>query len=79
MNVDEWSFDRLAKHSYSWLPAGVSSSIVHYPINGKWSPILSTFSNDEWFSFIKKDIINSKVSVICESIGKSDTSISKSE
>ena len=55
-----WSFDRSAKQNYSWLPIRQNWSILHEPIEGKWSLILTSFSNGEWFAFLKKATINSK-------------------
>ena len=60
VNIDEWSFERSVKQNYSWLPIGKNWSILHEPIEGKWSLILASFSNGEWFAFLKKGTVNSK-------------------
>ena len=49
VNIDEWSFERSVKQNYSWLPIGKN-----------WSIILASFSNGEWFAFLKKGTVNSK-------------------
>ena len=59
-NIDEWSFERSIRQNYSWLPTGQNWSILHEPIEGKWSLILATFSNFEWIAFLKCGTINSK-------------------
>ena len=60
VNIDEWSFERSVKQNYSWLAIDHNWSILHEPIEEKWSLILASFSNGEWFVFLKKGTVNSK-------------------
>ena len=62
INVDESSFDRSLQKRYSWLPKrGSKISITDRP-KGKWNLILATFSDGNWFAYIKKEFSHRSIS-----------------
>ena len=60
INVDEWVFNRDLKRLYSWLPKGVTNSIICSIATGRWSMISAILSNGEFLCIIVEDTGNSK-------------------
>ena len=60
MNLDESSFDRSVRQDYSWIPVGVSESILNRTVEKKSSLLLSVFPDGEWIGMIKSETIKSE-------------------
>ena len=53
-------FSRDLKRQYSWLPKGVTSSIIWNTLTGRWSMFTAITSNGEFLSLIVDDTGNSE-------------------
>ena len=61
INIDESSFDRSVKESYSWLPKGKSYPILNDRFKGRAWLILATWSDGRWFGIILQKTANSNI------------------
>lgn len=60
VNVDECSFGRTVKRSYSWLPVGEGGVILADPIVKNLCLILGVTNMGTWFAFAKPGTVESK-------------------
>ena len=61
ISIDEWSFNRHLRNTYSWLPKGVSAAIVNSNCTGRCSLILALTIEGEYLGMIWSETVNHQV------------------
>ena len=60
INIDEASFNRSLKNNYSWMPKGITNSIINDTAKGRWSIIAAICSNGEYLIQIFLSTVDSE-------------------